>query len=219
MGICYPKLKPTLHKKDHQQYVSYLKIPTSPIINSTFEHTQLNIAIKEAYECISKIVDINMNYHFWLKLIMRKDEFYDLDDVREYLVLQMFDKEHATEQIDFDPLYSSLHSKLINIINEFNKVHKPDNVDKNTVINEDKFKNEALEKDIKIKNLMADIEKLRVTESEHCKQIKVLQGELSLRNKKLVNAKSCLDILTKEKKDLISVIKKMELKKDDYHPF
>lgn len=176
------------------------------------------MAVKETSEYISKIVDVNLKYQFWLKMVTQRDEFYDLDDVREYLERNMSDKEHVTEQINFDPLCSNLHSKFINIINMFNEAHKPHNVNKNTVIKGDEFKDKELEMDTKIKNLMAENEKLKVTESEHCKQIKVLLEELAFRNKKLVNAKSCFDVLKKEKSDLISIIKKMEVKRDDFHP-
>lgn len=215
-GIHYLKSTTSL-KKDHQQYVSYFKTPFSPIINSTSGHTKLHLAINEAYEYISKIFDINMKYHFWLEMIIRRNEFDDLDDLQKYLIQNMFDKEQATEQFDVNYFFSNLRSKLLNIINEFSEVYKPEIINENTVIKEDKFKDKELEMDIKTKNLIVENEKLKVAESEHCKQIKILLEELAFRNKKLTNAKSCCAILTKEKNDLISIIKKTEVKEEGFY--
>lgn len=143
---------------------------------------------------------------------MQRNEFYDLDDVQEYLIQNMFDK----EQIDFNHFYTNIQSKLIDIVNDLNEIHKPETVDE--IIKEDEFKDKELEMDVKIRNLIADNEKLKATDSEHAKQIKVLLEELAFRNKKLFNAKSCFDLLTKEKNDLIAIIKKSEVKNEDFYP-
>lgn len=170
--------------------------------------------MKEIYEYVSKTFDVNMKYRFLLEMITRRNEFCDLEDVQEYLIQNMFDKEQTPDQFDFNSFYTSFHRKLMNIINEFSEVFKPENVDENIVIKENKSKDEELEIEIKIKNLEAENEKLKVTESEYNKKINVLLEELALKNKKLINAKSSFDLLTKEKKDLISLIEKTEVKEE-----
>lgn len=184
----------------------------SLIINSAFGHSKLHFAIKEAYEYVSKVIstifDINMKYNFWLTMVIKQNEFYDLVDAREYLVQNMFDKEQMHEQLDFENYYESLKCKLINIVNVFNEVLEEKKYD----VYEDK---ELLKMNIKIKFSETKNKKLKMIESEYFKQIKALLGELAFRNRKLINAQECLSLLTKEKYDLISMIEKKEIYKEE----
>lgn len=198
-------------KKDHPRYVSNLNTPMNLIVDSTSKHSKLYLAIKEVFEFISKIIsnifDSNMKYHFLLSMLIRINEFYDLDDAREYLVQNMFDKEQMHEQLDFDYYYKSLKSKLTIIINEFDEVFEDKKYDE---FNDKKL----LKMNDKIKNAQKRIsrnEKFKNIESEYCKQIKSLLAELAFRNRKLINAQDSLGSLTKEKCDLISIIEKNEV--------
>lgn len=198
-------------KKDHQRYVSNLNTPISLITDSASKHSKIYFAIKEVFEYMSKIItkmfDINMKYHFMLTMVIQPNEFYNLNDAREYLVQNMSDKKQMHEQLDFGNCYESLKNKLTNIISEFNEVldHKKC----------DEFNDKKLLKmNVKIKNAEKRIsknEKFKNMESEYCKQIQSLSGELAFRNRKLINVQDCLGSLTKEKYDLISIIEKMEV--------
>lgn len=209
--------------------------PTSFIVDdkSTSGDTKFRLAVKEAYEYVSKIVseiaDVNNKYSFWLEMINRPDEFSDLDDVRVYLVLNMFGDRQPPEQLEITNYFNGLQCKLIDIVNEAEKVLEPgkrptanDNdgagkKDERTELDDiERIKAYKHKMDVKMKMLEAENEKLKSTETEFCNQIKALLGELAFRNRKLMNTKECLAVLTKEKNDLISMIRHMEVKEEGF---
>lgn len=192
-----------------------------------------------------KIIDIsetNMKYHFLLKKILEPGEFFDLFDVREYLIQNMFNKEKlATNfELNLKNLYNDLQLKLINIIYKVDEIFKPKNeyttieqkqMNKNN--NEDQFeklptkmsaemkhliimKEHKSNTDKKIKRLEEENEKLKKNECECSKQVNALIGELTFRNRKLASTKNHLELLIAEKNDLIFTIKKMEIKEEGF---
>lgn len=229
------KFSNDLFKKDHQIYIPSLNLPPTLDISSyTSGHHKLDLAIKNPYEVVWKyILDIsqtNMKYHFWLQKIIEPNEFSGLFDVREYLKNNMLNDEQMTvEKVEsnLNYFYKDLQLKLINIINEAVEVLQPGKYSSmkqtnNKNADEDKKAHQTMldennrQMDLKIKTLGMENEKLKRTELEYDKQIQTLVGELSFRNRKLNNTKDRLTLLTKEKNDLIAMIKKMEVKEEGF---
>jgi len=221
-------------KKDHAVFVFNRNKPLLYLdINPTTGYQKLDLSIKEVYTYVWNnylaISERNMKYHFWLQNIIEPNEFYDLHDVREYLIQNMFNKEQTIEKLEpkLNDFYNNLQSKFINIISEADNILNQEN---NSIkINEhERLETNAENKlqmaieehkhkmDMKIKMLEIENENLKQKESECATQMRILLGELSFRNSKLNNAKDRVTLLTKEKNDLISMIQKMEVKDESY---
>lgn len=225
-----------LFKRDHQIYVPSLNLPPTLDISSyTSGHDKLDLAIKKPYEDVWKyILDVsqtNMKYHFWLQKIIEPNEFSNLYDIREYLKDNMLNDEQTTvEKVEsnLNYVYNNLQLKLIDIINEAVEVLQPGKYTsmihaiKNINADQDKKALQTIldenkrQMDLKIKTLVMENEKLKRTELDYSKQIQTLLGELSFRNRKLISTKDRLALLTKEKNDLIAMIKKMEVKEEGF---
>lgn len=231
-GIACPKSEASF-KKDHGVFVFNHNLPLAEDINSTTGYQKLDLSIKETYEYVWKnyleVSKMNMKYNFWLKNIIKPNEFYDLHAVREYLIENMFDKEQTAEKIEpkLNDFYNNFQLKFINIINEAdnilnseNKVVKKDEneeLEMNAEIKLQMAIEEHKQKmDVKIKMLEMENEKLKKYETQCSTKIKTLLGELAFRNNKLNNAKDHILLLTKERNDLISIIQKIEVKDESY---
>lgn len=183
------------------------------------------------------ISETNMKYQFWLKMIVEPDNFGDLCDVREYLTENMINKEQTAQQIGakLNTIYNNLQLKMINIINEFDEglqrvthtieqnsemienVNESEKLETNAAIKLQRAVEERQRKmDTKLKLLETENDKLSEKQAEYSKQIKTLLGELSFRNRKLSNSKERIALLSKEKKDLIGTIEKMEVKDGNF---
>lgn len=211
-------------------------MPSELDIISTSGHLKLDLSIKEVYEVVQKIFleisETNKKYHFWLKMIMEPNEFYDLNDVREYLIQNMFNKEEPFEKLEskLKHFYNNLQLKLINIVNKVDEILKNEkcteekqknliknndfgNLETNAEISIEEFKQNM---NTKLKMLETENENLKYKETEFSKQIENLFGELAFRNQKLIETKDHLSLLMKEKNDLICMIKKMEVKEEGF---
>lgn len=205
----------------------------------TSGYENLDLTIKKFYEDvwrkIKEISEINMKYYFGLKMIIEPNEFYDLYDVREYLLQNMFNEEQPIlkSQINLDYFHKDLHSKLTNIIKEIEKIVKPKENDiiepkitiKNNVNDEieklqTNFKVNIEETqyktDMKIKMIEIENEKLKAQNSEYYKKVKFFTSELEFQNTKLINVRNYLAQLMTEKNNLIKTIKQMEIKEEGF---
>jgi hypothetical protein len=205
-------------------------------IKFTSGHLKFDSAIQEAYEEVRKIFleisETNIKYHYWLKNIIKPNEFNDLCDVRRFLMQHLFNKEHVDDQLEskLKHFYNNLQLKLINIVNEVDEIlknekcseEKQDNEIRNNCFGNLETNAEVIIEDYKQKmNIQFEIlemenKNLKEKEMELSKQIETLFGQLTLRNKKLIDTKNHLSLLMKEKNDLICLIKKMEIKEEGF---
>lgn len=231
----------SLKKNHHQPFVSSnLNLPSKLEINTTSGHQKLDLAIKNVYgsviEFLLETSQTTMKYHFWLKNIIEPNEFYDLNDVREYLIRNgIFNEDRTTEnyQKKLNNFSNNLQLKLINVINEFDEIRdtekcveieqndgftkQKENIDSNAEIEFRKeFEDHKHKMDMKIRTLEIENKKLKAKEFEYSNQVKSIIEELAVQNRILNNTKESLELLRKEKHNLIHTIEKMEIKDESF---
>jgi len=236
------KFSKTLLKKQHKQFVfNYVPKPLSTDINDTSGSKKLDLVIKEAFEDVWKhileISETNTKYYFWLRNIIEPNEFCELYDAREYLIQNMINEKDRIEQFQYrlNDFYNNLQIKLMNVVNEVVEVLKHNKYEteenQNVIKNQNSNQCKGFEKNVgknfqtiidehkheinmKIKTLEMENEKMKIEESDNCRQIQTLLGELALSSKKLENAKEFIAMLSEENNDIISIIEETEVKKE-----
>lgn len=221
-------------KNHHQPFVFNLNLPSKLEIDSTSGHQQVDSAITDVYgsvmEFLSETSKTTMKYHYWLKNIVEPNEFCELNDVREYLIRNgIFNEERATENYEkkLTNFLNNLQLKLMNVINVVDEIRNPEIVKRNDECTKEKenaevdsrkeFEEHKHKMNMKIKTLEIENKKLKAKESEYSNQVKSIIEELAIQNKKLNNTNESLELLRKEKHNLIHTIEKMEIKDESFH--
>lgn len=235
------KFSKTSLKKQHKQFVfNYVPKPLSIDINDKSGGNKLDLVIKEAFDDVWKhileISETNSKYYFWLRNIIEPNEFCELYDAREYLMQNMINEKDRIEQLQYrlNDFHNNIQIKLMNIVNEVVEILKHNKYtteeNKNVIENKNSNQCKGFEKNVeknlqtiiderkheinmKIKTLEMENEKMKNEESDNCRQIQTLLGELTLSSKKSEDAIEFIALLSEENNDLISIIEETELKK------